>query len=1039
MIDLLPWISAVSGKRILPNGYTWEGSYYLLKDGDLKSAIEVEEPSPVLIDLKLDIIDLRRAINGLGQPSTSDATVILQLPDARFPNAQVLQSLGGGILKAQDGTGILEIAIPGKDYFGNSLEKGKLWIGDDANVASAEEKILLSNMPKLGVAEIEIPNPFDVTSPIKVSSGKVWLGTDSGDVEESGELAAIKGDVLLLNMRFLAGNFIMGDAPVKTVWPGAQFLSSLDDGMLKKTGKKLEHASSPYDYIPGIAVDEGNRPVSPGLDTVSLLSFGVGKTFLLDALQYTNPAPRSHTLVAKENFSITARVFSAKQYESADFGHQPGLITSEGDILAMGQTAGKSLLLWDDKEAGNPGSRRTDGVIFEGPPILPIGRKLTWKVPGVISTKGQVLADIGDQGAVKRQLGFIDPPLPALTNDHIWLGKKVDNVDNVAAASPTILIDNLPRLKNLHSFVGVADENANPQQKEVNVCPHASYFVKNKNGPNTDQLNEAIALDTIGGPGIAKILADGSIEIAIADEDYATKGTLETLKNETEGFKNQAQAAAEEATAAAEEATASAAESTAAAAESTAAAAEATAAAAAAGGSATAAGASAIAAAGSALLAGNRASSASDSASYAAKSAEKASDSAGKASKSADDASSSAADARKSLESFLGKLELKEDKVDHEADVKHLQDQIDNIKPSLPSLSKGKLWIGDEKNIPTESQTIDLTNLPTLSKGKVWRGGEDDRPVEAAIAPNDVFYFTKKRASKDALPNAIALEDIAAGGSGLAKIVDDGDIKLAVADTDYPSVESVTKAKEEASAAKQAASLAQTTADTANSEAKSASAEAATAIAGVASLQEQIALHESKSDHEADIKRIETKIDNIKPSLPPLKKGMLWLGDDRDAAVETQQIGLENLPTLSKGKIWQGGDSGLIEADLPVAIKGDKGDQGPAGKDGADGLPGRDGVGMPGPKGEKGDPGTIGPAGRDGMDGVGIQGPRGERGPEGPQGPKGDPGSALPIAGGNPFQTLQFDGVNPFWGVMLKTEAVPCVSNIPKIQWACYT
>lgn len=105
------------------------------------------------------------------------------------------------------------------------------------------------------------------------------------------------------------------------------------------------------------------------------------------------------------------------------------------------------------------------------------------------------------------------------------------------------------------------------------------------------------------GTGITKIIANGEFAIAVADQDYATKETLEQIKTETELYKNQASASATEATTAAGEATA--------------AATEATASATAASGSATAAGVSAAGAAASAIAAATSASSASSSASSA--------------------------------------------------------------------------------------------------------------------------------------------------------------------------------------------------------------------------------------------------------------------------------------------------------------------------------------------------------------------------------------------------------------------------------------
>jgi len=167
----------------------------------------------------------------------------------------------------------------------------------------------------------------------------------------------------------------------------------------------------------------------------------------------------------------------------------------------------------------------------------------------------------------------------------------------------------------------------------------ATYILKQPHDslPNAQALNQLVGVD----PKILKATADGTIEVAIRDQDYATKETLEQIKAETEEFKNQAAISAEEAAASAQEATTAAGEATTAAGEATAAAGEATGAAAAASGSAGAAGISAGAAALSALAAAGSAGSASSSASDASSSASKANDSEKAAGQSAQDAATS--------------------------------------------------------------------------------------------------------------------------------------------------------------------------------------------------------------------------------------------------------------------------------------------------------------------------------------------------------------------------------------------------------------
>lgn len=232
----------------------------------------------------------------------------------------------------------------------------------------------------------------------------------------------------------------------------------------------------------------------------------------------------------------------------------------------------------------NAAHRYTQYVSLKGP--ASVNQNLVWVMPDTISTTGQVLTDIGNAPlSTDRQLAF----------------------------------RNMPSVE-------------------------ATYILKQPDNtlPNAQALNQLVGAD----PKILKAAADGSIEVAIRDQDYATKETLEQIKAETEEFKNQAATSAQEAAASAEEAAASATEATTAAGEATAAAGEATGAAAAASASATAAGASALGAGASAIAAAASAGSASSSASDA-------SSSASQAQTSATNAANSATSAQNSLNTLL--------------------------------------------------------------------------------------------------------------------------------------------------------------------------------------------------------------------------------------------------------------------------------------------------------------------------------------------------------------------------------------------------
>ncbi len=286
-----------------------------------------------------------------------------------------------------------------------------------------------------------------------------------------------------------------------------------------------------------------------------------------------------------------------------------------------------------------------------------------------------------DDGLMKNVGGMIEiaqPDVDYLTPELPWGKILIGDFFNRATPQLTIARDNLPNLT--YNRVWIGDSTNRPIETSLNIAPDsASYILKTSNS----SLPSAQALDMLVGtpPRILKAAYDGTIEVAIPDQDYATTATLEEIKAQTEEYKNQAAQSAEEAATSAEEAatsaeeaalsaeeaslsateasisaaeaTAAAAEATAAAAEATAAAAESTTAAAEASGAAVVATSAALTAEIAALTANNNANDAEASATSASNSASAASASATSASESATSAANSATLAQNSLNTFL--------------------------------------------------------------------------------------------------------------------------------------------------------------------------------------------------------------------------------------------------------------------------------------------------------------------------------------------------------------------------------------------------
>lgn len=243
------FISPVTGRLPI------ETNYILIGD---RNGISIS--SPILIDLRLDLIDLRRDFNEL-----LTTNFVLNFPSEQLPNAQALSLLDDGFMYNTAGiistTGTIPItSLP-------DLTHKYIWIGDENNRPVEQPTITIDNLPDLGTAGIEIPNPFDPDNPISISGGKVWRGTDSNRPEESNIATILEADVLLLTARFLTAAWILRNSGLvpnvlrPVLWPNAQFLDDLPINRILShtTNGTIGVASLTHNYF--WLGDENNIPV----------------------------------------------------------------------------------------------------------------------------------------------------------------------------------------------------------------------------------------------------------------------------------------------------------------------------------------------------------------------------------------------------------------------------------------------------------------------------------------------------------------------------------------------------------------------------------------------------------------------------------------------------------------------------------------------------------------------------------------------------------------------------------------------------------
>lgn len=166
------FISPVTGKLPI------ETNYVLIGD---RNGISIS--SPILIDLRLDLIDLRRDFNEL-----LTSNFVLNFPSDQLPNAQSLSLLANGFMYNTDGIISTTSTIPITSL--PNLSFTNIWIGNVLNRPSESPTIFLNNLPDL-------------------TSGNIWRGNSSDRPEESEDLSDLESTVDF--MRFVTIPLIQAD------------------------------------------------------------------------------------------------------------------------------------------------------------------------------------------------------------------------------------------------------------------------------------------------------------------------------------------------------------------------------------------------------------------------------------------------------------------------------------------------------------------------------------------------------------------------------------------------------------------------------------------------------------------------------------------------------------------------------------------------------------------------------------------------------------------------------------------------------------
>lgn len=150
----------------------------------------IATPSPALIDLRLDLINLRKDYN-----VCTSASFVIGFPNAQLPYAQVLSSLANGVMITTDGIVSTNGVLP-PGYLPN-LTKGNVWIGDDNNRPKEIIILPLANMANLSENKLWLGNSSNrpvASSTIKfdnlpdLSHHHIWIGDGGNRPESKGQI-----------------------------------------------------------------------------------------------------------------------------------------------------------------------------------------------------------------------------------------------------------------------------------------------------------------------------------------------------------------------------------------------------------------------------------------------------------------------------------------------------------------------------------------------------------------------------------------------------------------------------------------------------------------------------------------------------------------------------------------------------------------------------------------------------------------------------------------------------------------------------------
>lgn len=377
-------------------------------------------PSPALIDVRLDIIDLQYQIDNIVDHVgiISYAKYIIQEPEPLLPNAQALNTLVSGMMSQTGGV-----------VHTTTLSAGKLWIGDVSNFPAEALTITIGNLPIL-------------------SQDKLWVG-DS--LNRPAEVTIIK----TLNLPNLTENYIwVGDSSNRPVQQplSSGILPDLSEGKIwigNDSNRPEAQSSISQDNLPGLTRgsfwkgNEKNRPTQvKGISQSDLPNLKRGSFWKgneSDRPEQVKGISMSDLPDLAPGFIWVGGVIP---------GYNINRPTASTDLIVInGTLAGLQAQLYS-LEATAAALTASVGAL-QAELVVDMAAPFIVQKPKYFLPNAQALSDL-DSGMMSQRNGVVYTT--KLSEGRLWLG----NSSDYPSESQTILPQNLPNLSRNKLWTGDA-------------------------------------------------------------------------------------------------------------------------------------------------------------------------------------------------------------------------------------------------------------------------------------------------------------------------------------------------------------------------------------------------------------------------------------------------------------------------------------------------------------------------------------------------------------------------------------------------------